>query len=424
MIIDLTVSNFLSIKNEQMLSFYADSNRSRLPENFSLFEDNKLAILRTCVILGSNASGKSNLLNAFAALKWMIVSSGSMKDKQKIPIYKPYKLNKDSINNPVSFEIEFIVKSGIRYRYEISFLEDKIISECLYSFAKRQKAVFFIRKENDTWENIKFGTNYKGGNKKFPFFSNNSYLSKAGNDASSPETIREIYNYFREMDFIFPNVGILMPDFFTDEKNINIISELIHYADTGISKIRPIFKENAPEVSLPANFPEKLKELIRKENSIEYKFSAISEDGEEVEFDKDDMSEGTIRLFGIIPIILNSLRNGTPLIVDEVDAHLHTHVLELIIKIFQNDEINKKGAQLIFTTHDTNIMASNRLRRDQIWLTSKDKGETSLTCLDEYDKKYVRPDSPFESFYREGRLGAVPNISFNKIKDFIIIYNS
>ncbi len=128
-----------------------------------------------------------------------------------------------------------------------------------------------------------------------------------------------------------------------------------------------------------------------------------STEGEFVQFDEDAMSEGTLRLFQMLPVILISLARGSPLVVDELDAHFHPSLLALILRLFHDDDINKKGAQIIFTAHDTNVLNSGMLRRDQIWFVSKDHGTSSIRSLEEYDKKYVRSDSPFDAFYMDGR---------------------
>jgi AAA15 family ATPase/GTPase len=132
------------------------------------------------------------------------------------------------------------------------------------------------------------------------------------------------------------------------------------------------------------------------------------------------MSDGTNRLLQVLPTVLEVFETGSVLVFDEIDAHFHTDIVELILRLFHDSEINAKGSQIIFTTHDTNILDSSFLRRDQIWFVSKSEGASSLKSLDEYDKKYVRHDSPFESFYRDGRLGALPRVSYGKMKEAIL----
>lgn len=420
MIVDFSVGNFRSIQTEQTLSMNVEGGRSRLPNNYTLTDDGKLAVLRSAAIFGANASGKTNLLRAIAALKWLVVSSGGRKEGQRVLPYEPFKLAASHSAAPVHIEVEFVVRSGARYQYSVSFRRDIVLSESLFSYGKRQRAMVFQRDEDDSWETVKFGATYKGGNRKFPFFPNSTYLSRAGNDASAPASIREIYEYFRELTYVGAGHHVLVPGYLKNPMKMKAVTDLICLADTGVSNVTAVENDNADEIKLPENMPDEVKEMILEQNSTAYKFWVKAESGDLVEFDQDDMSDGTVRLFEILPLVLDALASGSALLVDEMDAHLHSNLLSLLLQLFHDSEINSKGAQLIFTTHDTNVLDSDTLRRDQIWFVSKDQGVTTLMGLDEYDKRYVRPDSPFEAFYKDGRLGALPRLSYADIRNAVL----
>lgn len=420
MIIDFSVANFRSIQAEQTLSMNAEGGRARLPNNYTPIEDGKLAVLRSAAVFGANASGKTNLLRAIAALKWLVVSSGGRKEGQKILPYEPFRLASSSSDAPIHIEVEFVVRSGARYQYSVTFRRDVVLSESLFSFGKRQRALMFKRDEGDTWETVKFGATYKGGNRRFPFFPNSTYLSRAGNDASAPPSIREIFKYFRELIYVGAGHHVLVPGYLKDPLKMKAVTDLICLADTGVSDVTAVENENADEIKLPESMPDEVKEIILEQNSTAYRFWVKGESGDLVEFEQDDMSDGTVRLFEILPLVLDALASGSPLLVDEMDAHLHSNLLSLLLSLFHDSEINSKGAQLIFTTHDTNILDSDTLRRDQIWFVSKDHGATNLMGLDEFDKRYVRPDSPFEAFYKDGRLGALPRLSYTDIRKTVL----
>jgi len=418
MIIDLSVTNFRSFQKEALLSMNVESAQSRHTSNFSIIEDGRISVLRSAAILGANASGKSNLLTALMALQW--IAGSSRKEGQTIPPYEPFRLSEANRTQPVTFEIEFVVPSGVRYRYEVKFNKTKILEERLYSFSKRSRAALFERDESDTWETIKFGGTYKGGNRRFPFFPNASYLSRAGNDASAPDSIREVFKYFEDITLV-PAGGRLFSNLhLKDPATLAAVSELICLADTGVTKLTMEEKEGVDELKLPEGMPEELKEMITAENKVSAKYWVKSQSGELIPFDSDEMSDGTSRLVQVLPAILDVFKNGSVLLFDEIDAHFHTDIVELILKLFHDSEINRSGAQVIFTTHDTNILDSSSLRRDQIWFVSKMDGASSIKSLDEYDRKYVRHDSPFETFYREGRLGALPRLSYGRMKDAIL----
>lgn len=420
MIIDLTVRNFRSFRDEQTLSLNVETARARHPSNYSLVDNGRLAVLRSAAILGANASGKSNVLRALAALRWIIVSSSDRKEGQAIPPYEPFRLSEDSTQRPIEFEVEFVVPSGVRYRYELAFTRRKIERERLFSFARGSKALVFERDADDTWQTIKFGGTYKGGTRKFSFFDNASYLSRAGNDASASEAIREIYKYFQQVTFIPAGNRIFATKALADAEMMRAVSELVCLADTGITKVTLEENDGPTQIKLPDELPEEIKEAILAENKMATKFWVKSSAGELLSFDTDDMSDGTVRLVELLPLILKAFADGSVLLFDEMDAHLHTDLVDMILRLFHDDQVNSKGAQIIFSTHDTNILDADQMRRDQIWFVAKVDGASQLKSLDEYDKKYVRQDSPFESFYRDGRLGALPQVSYGGMRQVLL----
>lgn len=420
MIVDLKVSNFRSFRDEQMLSMNVEGSRARHPSNFSLIEDERFAVLRSAGIFGANASGKTNVLLALAAIRWIVVSSGSLKELQPIPPYEPFRLSPPHTELPVTFEIEFSVPSGGRYRYEVAFLRHRIIEERLISFARRSRAIVFERLAEDTWETIKFGGTFRGGTRKFPFFDNAAYLSRAGNDASSPEFIREIYRYFESLTYIPAGNGVFSRQALKDKAMMHAVSELLCLADTGVSNVTIEENEAVVAFRFPENIPDDLKEGILTQNRMVAKFWMKSGSGDPVPFEDRDISQGTNRLFELLPVILSALKSGSVLALDEIDGHFHTDLVNLVLQLFHDDKVNAKGAQLIFSTHDTNVLDAAYMRRDQIWLVSKDEGVSALKCLDEYDKRYVRHDSPFEAFYRDGRLGALPRLPYDKVRNVLL----
>jgi uncharacterized protein len=420
MIIDFSISNFRSFKDDHMLSMHVEGSRTRHPSNYTLVEDDRIAVLRSAAVLGANASGKSNILTALRALRWIILSSAELKDGEPIPPYEPFRLSPDSEKRPVRFEIEFVIPSGSRYRYEVAFSAVKIMEERLFSFAKRSRALVFERGKDDTWESVTFGGTYKGGKRKFSFFENASYLSRAANDAASPDFIREIYRYFKSMTYVSSGNWGSPKIKLADAAMMRAVSELICLADTGVAEVTLVENETFREMQLPDSFPDDLKEEIIAQNRMTTKFWIKSQSGELVSFDSDDMSDGTIKLLELLPVFLDSFKSGSVVVLDEINAHLHTDLVNLILQLFHDDEINAKGAQIIFSTHDTNILNSAQMRRDQIWFASKEKGASSLKSLDEYDKNYVRQDSPFEAFYLDGRLGALPRVSFGTVKQALL----
>ena len=417
MIIDFTISNFRSIKDEQTLSLYAENVGTHLTENTCYPANDKIGVLKSVGLYGANASGKSNILLAFWAMRHIICNSGDLKEGELIT-HEPFLLSETTKLLPTRFEIEFIA-SELRYRYEVSFTHKVIEEESLIFYPSSQPATIFKRVKEDTWETIKFGSLYKGGKKRIPLFVNNAYLSKAGDSADAPEMIRSIYNYFRKnIIHLGVNENILGLNWFDDSKLVKKVGGLLSLVDTGISQVGLEKRTDTDIVDtshLLDHMPEEVKNAFLKNLTHKFIFSHNTDSGDMVSFDEKKESDGTRKLFKLAPLFLSALEDGGILIIDELDNSMHPFMAELIIKLFNDPRVNKGNAQLIFSTHNINLMSPELLRRDQIWFTEKNKGATTCYSLDNFDKKKVKPQSPFNLWYAEGRFGAVPAINYEGI---------
>ncbi len=423
MIIDFTVTNFRSIKDEQTFSLYAQTPGGYLTENVSYPAGDKIGVLKTAGFYGANASGKSNLLLAFHVLRYIIMGSGNLKDGDAIPCYEPYLLSEDSKSSPTRFEVEFFVPSSeskqtkaLRYRYCVAFTACKIVEESLFSYPSSQQAMLFNRGTEDTWQTVTFGSLYKGGKKRLPFFANNSYLSKAGDSADTPQMIRDIYNYFRKnLTHLDANERLHRLNWLEETELVEKVAVLLSLVDIGISNISVQERTDSDVIQLPTDIPEDIKKLILKDRKYKPLFLHSTEAGNMELFEEEKESDGTIKLFHLAPLIIETLSEGGVLIMDELDNSMHPFMAELIIKLFNDTRINKGNAQLIFSTHNINLMSSELLRRDQIWFTEKQQGMTRFYSLDDFDKKKIKPQSPFNQWYAEGRFGAIPAINYQGI---------
>nr|VUD31414.1 Predicted ATPase [Raoultella sp. NCTC 9187] len=239
MIISLKVENFRSIKEEVNFDLRG-SMSNHLSDHLLALPNSSERIVRTVGIYGPNASGKSNILKVFSALNYLAENSFSLKDGEDILCYEPYSLCKETISKPVKFEIDFIVNS-LRFKYRIHFLKKEIILESLDCFYSKQPSNLFYR-ENNGWENIRFGAQFKGGIKKIPFSKNNSYLSKIGTVAEAPEIVKEVYEFFSQlicpigMDTSFSVLHL------EDEKFrkllVDFAGNFLSLVDTGINNLR------------------------------------------------------------------------------------------------------------------------------------------------------------------------------------------
>ncbi|NUW69557.1 AAA family ATPase [Vibrio coralliilyticus] len=419
MIIDFTVENYLSIKNEQTFSMVAERDKSHLSDNLFAYSD-KISILKTAAIFGPNGSGKTNLIFALDNLIDMVVKSSSYEEGDSIPCYLPYELSEDTINSPTKFDLEFIVGNK-RYSYQIQFDEYQIVYEALFYYPSVKPAKIFERTSSSDWnseDGISFGSYYKGGKRRHAYFPNNSYLSKAGRNPESPKFIRDVYNYFRkDMRVRLSEAPPAVLGWDEDPIARSTMKCLMTNLGLGIVDFKIEHGDLDPKHEKAiADFPKPMQEAVKREMSKTIKYGHLTETGEMHYISDEYESLGTRKLFDYLPTILLTLRNGEVLVVDEVSTNFHSHVLELLVKLFNDPKVNVNNAQLIFTTHDLMIMRSNALRKDQIYLAEKTNGMTEYTSLDEFDSS-LRNNSPFEKWYYEGRLGAVPSLEYSEISE-------
>ncbi|MCX7049612.1 MAG: ATP-binding protein [Candidatus Sumerlaeota bacterium] len=423
MIIEFTVANFRSIRDEQTFSLYAENPGSHLVENLSQPPaSGNIPTLKSIGIYGANASGKSNLLVAFFVMKYLVTQTGSLKDGDPIESHMPYRLSEKTKKEPTFFEIEFVTQSGTRFRYRVAFTRQQIVEERLSLFQTAKEALVFERTEADTWETIKFGSLYKGGTRRLPFFKNQCYLSKAGDSADAPEMIREVYNFIlRDIVYLGPNEDISGLDLsglnmLEKSDKLEKVSLLLSFLDTGVAGVALKEKDiDADKLNIPESIPTKIKEFFGRKHSRQVLFSHRSEKGAMEQFERASVSAGTLKMFDLASLIISAFETGRVLIIDELDNSMHPFMAELIIKLFNDSEVNSGRAQLIFTTHNINLMSPELMRRDQIWLAEKAEGASRFYSLDDFDKKKVTPTSPFNQWYAEGRFGAVPQIDYRSI---------
>lgn len=418
MIIDFSVKNFRSFQDQAVLSMHAEHPKNNLLNNITYPLDDGIAVLRSAVIYGSNASGKSNILHAMNAMKYIIGETHTFKENKKIGCYEPYMLG-DSHDDPIEMEIEFSIPKGYRFVYQISYTATEIVSESLDYYPGRSKANIFTRNPGDTWETISFGGRYKGGIRKLPFFKNQSYLSVAGHNAGTPDIIRAVCNYFGTFLVLDTEYEMPVAEIYQHDAMLDLTANFLGKVDVGISGISKLENDLSRFGSFPANMPEHVKESFLNLNKYKFIFHHVNEGGHKVEFEKSEESDGTQKLFNIIPAILTTLKLGNVLVMDELENSFHPHIAEMIIALFNDPEINVNNAQLIFTTHNVELMSPTIFRRDQIWFTKKTAGASRLYSLDEFDKAVVTTSSPYGDWYADGRFGAVPELNYKDISSFV-----
>ena len=286
--------------------------------------------------------------------------------------------------------MEFVVPKRVRYLYKVAFTKRRIVEEQLIGYASKQPAVLFTRTATDTWETMTFGTTFKGGKRRFTFFPNNTYLSKAGNSADAPESIRSVYNYFRlELNRI-PHDAHISPSLLArNPQYLKATEALLSFADVGIHALI-VQERNLDKLEFPPGFPDEMKASVREQMKWQYLFSHRSKDtGNDEPFELDDESAGTKRLFELAPVLIDALTTGGVMILDELESSMHPFMAELVIKLFNDPRVNLKNGQLIFSTHNVHLMTSELFRRDQIWFAEKKDGVSRYFSLDDFEKNTV-----------------------------------
>ena len=419
MIISFSVRNFKSLRDEITLHMGVANTDDIHSNNIAFFEKNKRQVLRTAGIWGPNASGKSNLLEALGAL-WSLVSFSHKNDlDEHIKEYKPFRLDQHD-QMPVFFELDFIANNKEHYIYSVEFLKDKILSERLEYYASIKASVLFERKDAGTGESsLRFSKKLKGGKASIKYLTNQCFLSVAGNTGGTSDLITNAYRYIRSNINIFSTkTSILAPNILQNEQYLQLLSKLLHCADTGIDHIKSREHQNFDFLNLPPDMPDEVKKQIYDDFRWQPLFF---HNNSRVEFSIKDESQGTKRLYNISPLLLLGLASNEVFIFDELDSQLHFKLVEMIIRMFHDKKINGQNPQLIFTCHNTALMDQDLLRRDQIWFTQKDaNGITELSCLDEYEQ--VRSDTNFEKWYREERFDAVPEVNYSELRNIIAEY--
>jgi AAA15 family ATPase/GTPase len=321
--------------------------------------------------------------------------------------------------------MEFIPrKDGIRYRYLIEITKFHVEREELFFYPKSQPALLFSRNKGEA---IRYGGYLQGKKKNIEseLLENNLFLSKAAN--SNNKQLQEIYLYFLSTLSVMVKgtVDELISKNRTSramlsEKNKalrNKVETLLISVDTGITALNVSRREMDDEIEnlLASDMPKVLKDAMT--DNFVYRTRTIHklyEDDREtgtVTFDLSEESEGTIKLYGISATIIETLLEGSILVIDEIDNSLHPHITALILKLFNDPKTNRNNAQLIAITHDASLLDPKLIRRDQVWFTKKAQNSTELYSLVEFDKNEVRAKTQFGEWYLDGRFNAVPVIN-------------
>ncbi|MEM6502672.1 MAG: ATP-binding protein [Cyanobacteria bacterium P01_C01_bin.89] len=418
MLIEFSVGNYKSFKQKVTFSMVAANLVSKdksTDEKNTFAVDEELKLLKSAAIYGANASGKSNLAKALEFAGWFMVNSS--KDTQSTDAIRvePFKLSTETEEEPSFFEIIFVLE-GRKYRYGFKVTTERVISEWLYHVPSEREAPLFKRNSDSISATKVYGAD--------------GIQEKTRHNALFLSVSAQFNVHIAEKILRWMTENLNVSSGLSDEgyktytfnclmqgKNKNEILNLIRKLDVGIDDVSVSQIDLTPD-SFPENMPQGLKELIfkvsaGKGNMVQTKHRKFGKEGK---YFSDEMfslevqeSEGTQKIFALAAPLVDTLKTGKTLIIDEFDTRLHPLISYEIVRLFNSSITNPSNAQLIFMTHDTNLLNNRMLRRDQIWFTEKDRfGATDLYSLAEY--KNVRNDRTYEKDYIKGRYGAIPYI--------------
>lgn len=416
MLIEFSVGNYRSFKEQVTFSMVAANLVSKdksLDENNVFVVDNDLTLLKSAAVYGANASGKSNLAKALGFMIWfMINSSKETQSTEKIRVER-FKLSAATDTKPTFFEIVFLMEQK-KYRYGFEATRDEVVSEWLFYVPKLREAKLFERKFN----NFSVSKRYKADGIQQKTRRNALFLSVSAQfNVEIAESILswlsskvKVVSGLDDSGYRGYTIGCLM-----ENENKDEILQLLKKLDLGFGDVKVEESEITADL-FPSEFPDEIKSLILKSAggkaaSVQTTHRKFDETGNSTStelFNLDEESEGTQKVFALAGPLVNTLKDGKALIIDEFDARIHPLISRAIVELFNSNETNPNNAQLILMTHDTNLLSNKLFRRDQIWFTEKDRyGATDLYSLAEYKE---RNDATFESNYIKGKYGAIPYI--------------
>lgn len=431
MLIEFKFGNFRSFRDEAVLSMEA-MGLGRLKN--CLISYNSMKLIPSVAIYGKNGGGKSNVIRAFwLAVQFIKNAQRTQHENAKIPV-KPFLLNDYSKDEPTFFEFTYVL-DNVKYIYGFSATKEKIFSEYLYHSPKGQKATVFTRTEQKftfTEEKAKRKLISEAVAPNQLFFS----VACTMNDADCMRAMK----WFREYVFFsrdYADIPEQLLEYSNDKNMLAAISGYAKAADLGIEKMEFEFKDEVvKDFESEKNIPEEIRFALTafmqnlKENSNISEIglqksevratsyhNGINKNGIKTSFtlDLSDESDGTRKLMSIAPAIESVLNNGGIVLVDELEKELHPMLVNYIVAKFQSKTSNPNGAQLIFTTHNTELLNMELMRKDQLYFADKNRkdGASELYSIGDFSTKTA---DNIRKGYLAGKYGATPDIEIEEVE--------
>ena len=424
MLIEFSVGNFRSFKGVVTLSLVAanlQAHDKAVDENNTFAASDKLRLLKSAAIYGANASGKTNLAKAMQFMRWFTFNS--FKETQAgepIPA-DVFRLSETTVHEPSFFQIVFLA-DGVTYRYGFEMTRERVISEWLFAAPAARESNLFQRDAEDIRVNPKTFREGKGLEDKTR--DNALFLSTVAQ--FNGETAKRVLTWFRDFNVISGSdyesyMAHSLKMLYNPETRSDAL-RLITTLDLDIKDVEITTEEITANLKRQEDRASFLSKRRQKSSAAPIKLEIFGGKSVHARFDEQGNpsaditeeisefeSEGTQKLIALSGPLMDTLKFGRVLFVDELDARLHPLMTCAIIRLFHSKETNPQNAQLIFATHDTNLLNKDLFRRDQIWFVEKDRARaTHLYSLAEFRVRNDR--SSLEADYIHGRFGAIPFI--------------
>ena len=420
MLIQFSAKNYLSFKDEQTLSLTIAKGGELV--NSNTFRSNLSApagLLKTAVIYGPNASGKSNFLAALVAMKRIVTGSATEWQRGKELPVTPFLLDEMSAESPSEFEIVFVA-DGVRYQYGFAATSERVHEEWLLAFPKVKPQRWFTRiwnEEINTYE-WEMGNSFTGQKQLWQDTTRSNALFLSTAVHLNSKQLQPVFDWFNNSLRTIFFSGFYQELEFTasrckDSNELKKVVEYLKVADLGIDDIS-VESEKISSKHLPDNMSDEAK-IYFLENEINTDVFDIrtihkTNQGKTLLFSFNLESEGTQKFFALTGPIIDTLENGYVLFIDELHSNFHPKMVRFLVDLFHDEKTNPNNAQLIFTSHETSILSQDIFRRDQIWFCEKDKEQASILYpLTDFSPRKGREN--LEAGYLSGRYGALPYLN-------------
>lgn len=404
MLITFKYKNFKSFKNENILDLEATTLKEH---EYNVVKMKNVNLLTMAAIYGANASGKSNVLQAFEYMKNMILINNDSMEYSQIKEENIYSFMMNKY--PISLEVEILSKDGKIYKYGFESLNDKIKSEWMYEKKINKFYTIFERKENSvSMKSNNKNNRYDNLDDKTLFLSIYTKIDRKNSDFNN------VYQWFIDTDYLdLDNTKI--ENFINNTISTKILNDsnykaelqnFISALDLGIEEIKTI--------------PESMNDLPKSNGVVKIELLYRVENNKIKSLPLELESDGTRKMIYLFDYLIAALKKGMTLFIDDLDTKLHPLLTRYIINLFHNKEINISNAQLIYTTHDVTNLNKETFRRDEIWFTEKDNsGVSEIYSLSDYkiDNVKIRNDATFNKDYLTGRYGAIPELKQFKMDE-------